>query len=365
MTAPERRRERFLELDGLRGIAAVAVVLSHLTGGYDSKYHGGESVVPNLWWGAYGVQLFFFISGFVILMSARRARVPSDFVISRVSRLYPVYWIAVTVSIVVSITFRVPSTDIGWVDRLMNYTMIQRLLLFSNVDEVYWTLAIEMQFYMLIFALLVLTRAKLTTKIVLWMIGVWFAVSLAVAVVSRPHTLGIDPQNVDTPWKMVLNLLLVEWGPFFAAGMLAFFARGEKRLRPLATVAAAGTVVVSWILHGWLQALCVAVVAAIFLAVVLRQRTSFLRWGVIQFYGRVSYSLYIGHAVTGYALLHLIEPVTGRWLGMVITFAAVTGIAYLYHSYGEVHLSKKLKAGLESRRAQMSHRFASRVGGAR
>lgn len=358
MTGVQPRRGRFLELDGLRGIAAVAVVLSHLTGGYDSKYHGGESMVPNAWWGAYGVQLFFFISGFVILMSARRARVPSDFVISRAARLYPVYWIAVTVSIIVSITFRVPGTDVGWVDRLMNFTMIQRLLLFDNVDEVYWTLAIEMQFYMLILALLVLTRARLASKLVLRLVGIWFAVSLVVAVLARPHTLGIDPQNVDTPWKMVLNLLLVEWGPFFAAGMLAYLAREERRLRPLAITAAAGTIAVSWILHGWAQAACVAVVAALFLVVVTRERTSILRWRPIQFYGRISYSLYIGHAVTGYALLHLIEPVTGRWLGMAITFAAVTGIACLYHRYGEVYLSKKARTGLEALRDRLSRRPA-------
>lgn len=355
MTGVQPRRERFLELDGLRGIAAVAVVLSHLTGGYDSRYNGGEHVVPYAWWGAYGVQLFFFISGFVILMSARRARIPSDFVISRVSRLYPVYWIAVTVTIIVSIAFRVPGTDVGWLDRLMNYTMVQRLLLFDNVDEVYWTLAIEMQFYLLIFALLLVTRAQLTTRLVLWLSGTWFTLSLVFAVVARPHTLGIDPQNVDTPWKMALNLLLVEWGPFFVAGMLAYLAREDRRLLPLAVTAVGGAVVVSWILHGWAQAVCVAVVAMLFLLVVTRDRTSILRWRPIQFYGRISYSLYIGHAVTGYALLHFIGPVTGRWLGMAITFAAVTGIAVVYHRYGEVLLTTKFRSGLESLRQRLSH----------
>lgn len=348
MSGSASQRGRFLELDGLRGVAAVAVLLSHLTGGYDSKYPGESASIPNAWWGAFGVQLFFFISGFVILMSARRAETPSDFVISRAARLYPVYWIAVTVSIAVAVIFRVPHTDVGWVGRLMNYTMIQRLLFFENVDEVYWTLAIEMQFYLIIFALLVLTKARLTNRVVIALAATWIALSLVVSIVARPHTLGIDPQLVDTTWKIILNMVLVEWGPFFSAGMLTFLARSDARFRLPAYGAVTSTVVVAGVLHGWVQALVVAIVAALFLVVVSRQRTGFLRWAPIQFYGRISYSLYIGHAVTGYALLHLLAPYTGRWLGMVIVFVAVTGIAYAYYRVGERYLSKKMRAGLLS-----------------
>lgn len=350
MSGVPTERQRFRELDGLRGIAAVAVVLSHLTGGYDSKYPGDGGTVPNMWWGAFGVQLFFFISGFVILMSARRARVPGDFVISRISRLYPVYWIAVTVSIIVSIVFRVPHTDVGWIDRLMNYTMVQRLLLFENVDEVYWTLAIEMQFYMVIFALLVMTRTRLTNRVVVSLALAWIAMSTVLAVIARPHTLGVDPQRVETPWKILLNLTLVEWGPFFAAGMLAYLARESAKMRPLAYGAAASTVLISGILHGWEQAATVGAVGLLFTIVVARERTGFLHWAPFQFYGKISYSLYIGHAVTGYALLHVLVPYTGRWVGMGIVFVVVTGIAYTYYRTGEQYLSQRMRRGLKNLR---------------
>ena len=81
-------------------------------------------------------------------------------------------------------------------------------------------------------------------QLVLRLVGIWFAVSLVVAVLARPHTLGIDPQNVDTPWKMVLNLLLVEWGPF-PAGMLAHLPGGRllwrsPRRRTIAVCISAG-----------------------------------------------------------------------------------------------------------------------------
>ncbi|MGY5765687.1 acyltransferase family protein [Brachybacterium sp. DNPG3] len=340
------RSRRFLELDGLRGIAAVLVVGSHLTFAYDSKYPGESAPFASIAWGAYGVQLFFFISGFVILMSAQRAKSSSDFVISRFSRLFPVYWLAVTVSIIVSILFRVPHTDVGWAARLLNYTMVQRLILVPNVDEVYWTLSIEMQFYALILALLLLTHAKITDRLVPWIAGIWISVSLVIATLARPHTLGIDPQLVVTTWKIPLNLLLVEWGPFFSAGMLMHLARKDARYRIGGLLAVLSTVVISGILHGWEQMAWVAGVAMLFTVVVLRERTGVLLWRPIQFYGRISYSLYIGHAVSGYAILHLIAPFTGRNLGMVVTFAAVTGIAVVYHRIGEVYLSGKMKEWL-------------------
>jgi len=72
---------------GLRGIAALAVVVGHFTGTYNTRYPDDPAPIFDFPAGAFGVQLFFMISGFVILISAERARVPTDFVISRVSRL--------------------------------------------------------------------------------------------------------------------------------------------------------------------------------------------------------------------------------------------------------------------------------------
>lgn len=161
---PAGRTQRFRELDGLRGIAASAVVVYHLLGGYDGKFPDEPASQWTFHWGAYGVQLFFMISGFVILMSARRAQRPVDFVISRVSRLYPAYWLAMAGTLLLAWGFGIYAAihrpTVG--EALANLTMVQRWLLVENVDQVYWTLAVEMQFYAVVFALLVLSRCTLT-----------------------------------------------------------------------------------------------------------------------------------------------------------------------------------------------------------
>lgn len=347
-------RSRFRELDGLRGLAALGVVLHHFAGGYQSRYPDAPPPVIEADWGAYGVQLFFFISGFVILMSAGRARRPVDFAISRVSRLYPVYWIAVTLAIVLTVIFRVPHTPQSLRDRVLNYTMVQRWLQIPNVDDVYWTLAVEMQFYVMVFILLWWTRCRLTGRVVTLAAAAWMTVGLVVAVWAGPSSRGLDPQLVAGPVKLVLNVTLAEWAPLFSAGMFAFLARSEpecrRRYRVLAAVSAGVGAAVAGILHSPQQALVVLGLGALFLTVASRETTRALLLRPIQWYGKVSYSMYIGHNLTGVVLLGLLIPLLGRTGAMVAAFVGVSLIVWGLHELGEVRGTRALRQALRSRR---------------
>ncbi|MEA5153977.1 acyltransferase [Raineyella sp.] len=345
---------RFRELDGLRGIAALCVVLHHFTGGYQSRYPDAPPPLIEAAWGAYGVQLFFFISGFVILMSAGRAQRPGDFAISRVSRLYPVYWIAVTLAIVLTIIFRVPQTPQSLWDRALNYTMVQRWLQVPNVDGVYWTLAVEMQFYVMVFILLWWTKCRLAGRVVTIAAAVWMAVALVVAVWAGPSSRGLDPQLVAGPVKMALNITLAEWAPLFSAGMFAFLARSEsehrRRYRLLAAGSAGLGAAVAGILHSPQQALIVLGLGAVFLTVASRETTRPLLLRPIQWYGKVSYSMYIGHGITGMVLLTLLIPLLGRTGAMVAAFVGVSLVAWVLHDLGEVRGTRVLRTALRSHR---------------
>src|SRR4051812_29624865 len=103
--SPQRTRPagRLRELDLLRFVAAAAVMLHHFTGVPAPEWPGGNarSICPGLGevtrFGFLGVELFFLISGFVILMSAWARRV-GDFAVSRFVRLFPAYWVSVLLS---------------------------------------------------------------------------------------------------------------------------------------------------------------------------------------------------------------------------------------------------------------------------
>jgi peptidoglycan/LPS O-acetylase OafA/YrhL len=142
---------RYLELDALRGIAALMVVLFHYTLRRDDY-----NDILKL--GTTGVDLFFIISGFVIFMSLQNIQNGKQFAVNRFARLYPTYWAAVTFTFVLMAAVSIYNGrsflagDNIW-RYIANLTMFQFYLGQPDLDSPYWTLLLEMLFY--IFMLLV------------------------------------------------------------------------------------------------------------------------------------------------------------------------------------------------------------------
>jgi peptidoglycan/LPS O-acetylase OafA/YrhL len=93
---------RFRVLDGLRFVAAVSVVVFHFTArAHDDWGTSVDRAFPTLSqyaaYGTLGVEFFFIISGFVILMTAWDRSLP-DYTASRIGRLFPAYWAGVALS---------------------------------------------------------------------------------------------------------------------------------------------------------------------------------------------------------------------------------------------------------------------------
>ncbi|OOQ61297.1 acyltransferase family protein [Mucilaginibacter pedocola] len=156
-----QKHKRYHELDALRGLAATFVMLYHFTLG------------QNQWWGfnlgVTGVDLFFIISGFVIFMSINKVSNGTDFVINRVARLYPTYWACVSITFGVMVLLRLVNfgaahdSHAGIWEYLANMTMFQYYLGVKDLDIPYWTMIVEMLFYIVI---LILYSTKLLKHIV-------------------------------------------------------------------------------------------------------------------------------------------------------------------------------------------------------
>jgi peptidoglycan/LPS O-acetylase OafA/YrhL len=335
---------RFRELDGLRGIAALAVVLYHFTGHYNTYYPQDPPARVDIWWGAFGVQLFFLISGFVILMSAEAARRPSDFVISRVTRLYPVYWIVLVLGVVIAAVFAVPNVPLSPDVVAMNLTMVQRWFLVPNVLDVFWTLAVEMQFYVLLFMLLVITRCRLSDRLMVRVVVVWLAVCLVAAVWAFPTSHGLTPQEVPTPVKLILNVTLASYGPLFCTGMIAFLSRRANRVHWLLWPSAIVAVIVTGLTQEWTDAAVVAVICFGFILVTLRDTTPMLLLAPLQWLGKVSYSLYLIHSIVGFVVIHALWPHLGREGAVVVALAVVLVVAWALWAFGERRLSRHMRA---------------------
>ncbi len=137
---------RLLVLDSLRGMAAIMVVMFHYTM-HDEKHNFLFKL------GTAGVDLFFIISGFVIFMSLSKVSSIWEFIIHRITRLYPTYWASVSFTMVFILIYCLKEPELLNLDFLNRYlwnlSMFQFYADVPDLDGPYWTMIIEMIFYAL------------------------------------------------------------------------------------------------------------------------------------------------------------------------------------------------------------------------
>ncbi len=198
---------RVFELDILRFLAALAVVLYHLTYRQIDDHTLFEQIDSVTRFGYLGVHLFFMISGFVILWTAV-GRTPTQFIISRFSRLYPIFWASIGITLLGILLIQGQSFDIFRI--FANMTMIAGYMGEDYIDSVYWTLQVELKFYFLVFILIVL---KQINNIDYWLAG-WLA-----GCIAAPYIPGLP------------SLVIYPYGAYFIAGATIYLI-WKDRLTP-------------------------------------------------------------------------------------------------------------------------------------
>ncbi len=165
-------KEHIKSLDFLRGIAALGVVLYHYSGLLLPTLNPNY-LTSILAYGEYGVQIFFVISGFIIPFSMKKSNYSlKGFwknLLRRYIRLAPPAYVAMLFSILIyfsAILFLKRPIDgiswpgFNWTAILGNISFSAPLIKSSWFNPVFWTLAIEFQFYILIGLLLPLILNK-------------------------------------------------------------------------------------------------------------------------------------------------------------------------------------------------------------
>jgi len=342
-------RDRLYEIDLLRITAALGVVIYHYTfSGYarhlTSIAYPSLSVVTR--YGYLGVDMFFTISGFVVLLSAWGRR-PHEFVISRIVRLYPAYWVAVTLTTIVPITLSRGMFHVTPLQYVANMTMLNSAAHVANIDVVYWTLYAEIRFYLLIFVLAWagITRARVTT--VLW---AW----LAATAIIEAHVL---PAGVGTTLDILVQS---QWSHYFIAGMALCLIYRTGFSWPLGAILALtyanavyqainfGHLVANRYHQELYSAAIAAVITVIFVVMTLIAFRVTRRLGRPWFAvaGALTYPLYLVHAYNGFVIINLIGRYLNRWVLLAVMVTGMCGVAYAIHRFIEAMLAGKLKRAL-------------------
>lgn len=241
-------------IDGLRGVAIIAVILFHAYARWPGVYLYGSTFVgsPIFNTGIAGVDLFFIISGFVILLTLRKCRGFSDFIVRRWYRLFPAMLVC---SLLVWLTAGLfperPSGEVHMWDLMPGLTLIGDGWLvhqiwdhlgsllgikIKSVEGAFWSLYVEVKFYIVfglayfmfserigIAALLLLfSLGKLASPTALHLhFGPWD--------ISGPIFAPMQQALAAIGVQYVANFLYSEAYGFFAAGALFFLYYATRK----------------------------------------------------------------------------------------------------------------------------------------
>ncbi len=148
----EKKNKRITNLQALRAFAALNVVVFHCIG--TSQFYGFTPQFFLLFegWGANGVDIFFVISGFVMIYTQWRSpRHPYNFALNRLLRIAPIYWVLTTFVVVLFLALPEGMLNSSGPDLssiLFSYIFLAGALTHGTpVIYVGWTLEYEMAFY--------------------------------------------------------------------------------------------------------------------------------------------------------------------------------------------------------------------------
>ncbi|WP_367323091.1 acyltransferase family protein [Streptomyces sp. HUAS ZL42] len=345
------RGSRLYALDALRVIAALSVLMFHFTGvDAATKANWGinpkalfPSIFPYTSYGSYGVQLFFIISGFVICLSAWD-RTPGQFVQARFLRLFPAYWFSVVVAVLVwrglpDGARKAPSFS----ESLTNLTMFQVPLSARHLVGAYWTLWVELTFYLIFLVVLWKGLNYTRVSVFCWL---WLLASILVQQNEVP-LLGVFAQPLNTALFVsgIAMYLMYRFGPdlklwgLLGASWLvmqsdlvqhADHLRHDKGMDRDPYVALA----------------LVTVFYLLVLAVALHKLDR-IGWKWLSTAGALVYPLYLLHEELGWAMIRTLYGHLGAWATLGITTAALLLLSWLVHRFVEKPSQRWLRNALE------------------
>lgn len=171
--------EQLKSIQALRAVAAIAVMFAHLHG-VEARQSGGEPILSSAWiTGVSGVDLFFVISGFIMVWvagdKAASFRNSGKFLFARVMRIYPLWWLfAAAMAGYLWITYGVPwdaemlqRLDTGGAEHLIKSFLLVPHEAFP-ILPLGWTLMHEMYFYLVFAGLILLPVSYRIPALIFW-----------------------------------------------------------------------------------------------------------------------------------------------------------------------------------------------------
>ncbi|MFT5819406.1 MAG: peptidoglycan/LPS O-acetylase OafA/YrhL [Crocinitomix sp.] len=327
----DKKNDHILIINSLRGLAATAVCFYHFVF-TTQDYVKDETLLSIFEYGDRGVQLFFIISGIVIplsmINSAYTLKKWKSFILKRFIRIEPPYLVAVAIGIVYLIARNyVPGTvsiDLTptFTEILLHLGYLIPFVENTNwVNPVFWTLAVEFQYYL---ALSVFFPLVLTGKLLYR--SIFYAVFIGAGFATLSYA------------------FFPHWSPYFLAGIIYILMRKEVISKIEFGIVALILTPIIYFNLGPVD-LGIAIVTLLLIHYLSNFKTK-----LTLFLGKISYSLYLVHSMIGAAFINYLshsyrEPYQ-KFIVISLGFAITVGSAYILYRFVE----------------KPSHKWAKKIG---
>lgn len=337
----EAKEARIQEIDGLRGIAILAVIVCHW---FTLPLHPllyNLRIANSFKLLAHGVDLFFVISGFLIGTILQRIDSPSGlraFYIRRIVRIWPLYYLLLFLIYMAlpekSMFSRVPYWS--FVFFIFNFWESFGKNLHLSLGML-WSIAVEEQFYMLGPILFSVFNRKQISFFLLTYIFLSPIVRLVLFDTTPLNLWRFTPVRID---GIAIGLLLSMY--LSSAENFSFVAKHIRFFRYLMFLLLA-LLIPAWIMfsfRAWV-AFGFSLVAATFGCVLLvvqvqsslGQKIRFLNWGLLRYMGLRCYSIYLFHISISYVAITISDNV---YIDLIIESALILLLAHLFWRYVEM-----------------------------
>jgi peptidoglycan/LPS O-acetylase OafA/YrhL len=327
---PHKAPIRFYEIDLLRFLAALSVVIYHYTYRGFAQGHYSPLAFPQLGqvtrYGYLGVELFFIISGYVVLLSAQGKTVLT-FAVKKL-------WGTLPADGLMSERLHASVGQYAY-----NMTMLQSFFQVFDLDGAYWSLAVEISFYFLVSIIIGYQLMRHLDWVLLGWLGF-------IALPGRFHA----GSAFDV-------LLFTKYAPYFIAGMVFYMLQqpnGRTRFR-YGLLAAAYllalracwqstsemAVFLSADLSHWITAAVITIFFFIFYLVAFR-KVDLSRFTWLAWLGALTYPLYLLHGDIAFIAFHRLAGSVNKYALVGAAIAAMLAGAYLIHRFVEKRFSKLL-----------------------
>ena len=320
--AEPRKSNRILELDALRAMAAINLLLFHFTYLYQSKYGFTSPLGIAYPYGKYGVQLFFMLSGLVNAMTLLGKHRSEDFLVARLIRICPPFWAAMLINFLLVCIMPLAAHPPTFAQWLANLTIVPGLWGQDCIEPVTWTLQVELLFYLVLltwFSIGALRRPLLLT---------WVTLAI-VAAVCLPLKYSWLVEST-TPYAIASSLnsvLILSTLPLFLIGILL----NERRCGRGSWMGHGAAIVGCGIVFHLIDQNDYNPAGTVFFTALLGfsafGKIPALRVKPIAFVAGISYSLFLLHNNLGSTLIYHLDRWIGPWPAIVLATVLVILIA--------------------------------------